>query len=364
MDQDRTYMANIRNSQRSTSMGAIADALLSGKSGLNEYEIKKWMPLIGGTGLGDLFMGQAPELVNDISYYGPQAAFKGGNRASGGLGTLQPKRETFDAAMLGMDATGLAALTAKMGGNLSKAALNKMAIEAGNLSRRKFLKGSAAVAGSAALGGLLKLGKEAGEQVAKHSTDNIANKVAKEAPKKYKFNSLKEYNDYLNDLSYDAENFMAKGRNLEYKRFLAEEEEKLYNKIKFSKETDRLGTVDLFDNPEEVLNAFSPQAKAEMKIFKNFSRREQAYLAMENTPEAARFRNSMILDDGYTGKFTTPNGYDEYLTANELYSKKAKEIFNSTTHNFSDLDTHLIDHIESMTPRQKTNYLKHMDDVN
>ena len=253
-------MANIKNSQRSASLGAIADALLSGKSGLNEYEIKKWMPLIGGTGLGDLFMGQAPELVNDISYYGPQAAFKGGNRVSGGLGTLQPKRETFDAAMLGMDATGLAALTAKLGGNLSKAALNKMAIEAGNLSRRNFLKGSAAVAGGAALGGLLKL--------AKHSTDNVANKVAKEAPKKYKFNSLKEYNDYLNDLSYDAENFMAKGRELEYKRFLAEEEEKLYNKIKFSKETDRLGTVDLFDNPEEVLNAFSPQAKAEMKHFK------------------------------------------------------------------------------------------------
>lgn len=245
-------------------MGAIADALLSGKSGLNEYEIKKWMPLIGGTGLGDMFMGQAPELVNDMSYYGPQAAFKGGNRVSGGLGTLQPKRETFDAAMLGMDATGLASLVTKMGGKLSKSALNKMAMEAGNLSRRDFLKGSAAVAGGAALGGLMKLGKETGEQVAKHSTDNVAAKVAKEAPKKYKFNSLKEYNDYLNDRSrVSSGGISPRGEETSYidwdaKAGLAQEDEALYREAK------DLGGIEY----EAKLNEFSPQAKAEMKNLK------------------------------------------------------------------------------------------------
>jgi len=283
--QDKAYMANIKNSNRSASMGAIADALLSGKSGLNEYEIKKWMPLIGGTGLGDIFMGQAPELVDDVSYYGPQAAFKGGNRASGGLGTLQPKRETFDAAMLGMDATGLASLVTKLGGKLSKSALNKMAIEAGNLSRRDFLKGSAAVAGGAALGGLLKLGRETGEQVAKHSTDNVVSTAAKDAPKKYKYNSPKEYADGLNrrpadeiapDLNpmYDQElphnyNMVNDPKYVDgYSRYikenLASNDEALYNKAKTLIAKDKPINYQEADS----FGAFSPQAKAEMKELK------------------------------------------------------------------------------------------------
>lgn len=264
--QGEMFMAEIRNSNRSPSVGEIADFLLYGKSGLNKYEIKKWVPLLGGTGLGDLFMGQAPELMDDTSYYGLNALLNGGNRASGGLGTLQPKRETFDAAMLGMDATGLASLTAKMGGNLSKAALNKMAIEAGNLSRRKFLKGSAAVAGGAALGGLMKLGKETGEQVAKHSTDNVAAKVAKEAPKKYKYNSLKEYSDGVkNYVNTNIDNLSGYGDTKEQimKEILLGDEQ-LYTSMK-------AGEAHGFDNQqiEEILNEFSPQAKAEMKHFKD-----------------------------------------------------------------------------------------------
>ena len=417
--QDKAYMANIKNSNRSASMGAIADALLSGKSGLNEYEIKKWLPLIGGTGLGDIFMGQAPELVDDVSYYGPQAAFKGGNRVSGGLGTLQPKRETFDAAMLGMDATGLASLVTKMGKgslNLAKSGLynnkinklistpkqeiddaynwsvsqganfptesegkawikdllsrskraaleekhdlpvdkvsemlknltqeqfqkergySKKAIDnwnsylstvekgknynldmdtiagleynptapnynelyksgqhplynrslnnlfkSGDLSRRDFLKGSAAVAGGVALGGLLKLGKETGEQVAKHSTDNVASKVAKEAPKKYKYNSLKEYADDLNrrtadeiapDLNpmYDQElphnyNMVNDPKYVDgYSRYI-KENLALYNKAKTLIAKDKPINYQEADS----FGAFSPQAKAEMKELK------------------------------------------------------------------------------------------------
>lgn len=268
-------------------MGAIADALLSGKSGLNEYEIKKWMPLIGGTGLGDMFMGQAPELVNDMSYYGPQAAFRGGNRVSGGLGTLQPKRETFDAAMLGMDATGLASLVTKMGGKLSKSALNKMAMEAGNLSRRDFLKGSAAVAGGAALGGLLKLGK--------HSTDNVAAKVAKEAPKRYKYNSLKEYSDGVNNyVNTNIDNLSGYGDTKEQimKEILLGDEQ-LYTSMK-------AGEAHGFDNQQikEILNEFSPQAKAEMKEFKNLYRSGYNQLG----------------GDAYYGDLSWPDMLDDWVT--------------------------------------------------
>jgi hypothetical protein len=43
-------------------------------------------------------MGDAPELVNDVAYYGPKALFKGGNAATGGIGTFAPDKRILDLA--------------------------------------------------------------------------------------------------------------------------------------------------------------------------------------------------------------------------------------------------------------------------
>jgi hypothetical protein len=48
--------------------GKIANLLRQAKDFGNQYEIKDYVPFFGGTGLGDLFLGQAPEEVNRWSY--------------------------------------------------------------------------------------------------------------------------------------------------------------------------------------------------------------------------------------------------------------------------------------------------------
>lgn len=373
--------------------GALADVLLRAKQSADQYEVKPWVPLLGGTGLGELFMGKAPELVDDMSYDGIQAAIRGGNVATGGVGTLRPDKRVLDASMLGLDAYGIGKGVTK----LSKTGVNKLitnkvnklvpktseeelnlvynyakenggvfpseqegkewlknllhtskrvdleekhdlpvdqiskmlselsqtefqkqrgyskqAIEnwnsyldnvykgedynlppemiqeliynpntpdysslfkegkhplysSTNKSRRDFLKKGSAVAGASTLGlggfgALRKAGIETGEQVAKHATDN----VVEHAAPKYKFNSLKEYNDYLTKedaLSFDR----GDSYPTEWKRQLAEDDEALYKAAK--KQIKDYGGGSPLQHSK--LDEFSPQAKAEMKRFKN-----------------------------------------------------------------------------------------------
>jgi ribosomal protein S18 acetylase RimI-like enzyme len=85
-------MPEIKASPRNRYIGLLADALQAGKSGLDNVQL----PVIGG--LGSLLMGEYPELINDVAYYGPQALVKGGNAATGGLGTFRPDPRVLDLA--------------------------------------------------------------------------------------------------------------------------------------------------------------------------------------------------------------------------------------------------------------------------
>jgi len=77
---------------RKKALGLLADTLTSGQNALNTVNV----PYLGG--LGGLLFGQAPQYLEDISYGMP--AFRGGNVATGGLGTLTPDTRMLDVATL------------------------------------------------------------------------------------------------------------------------------------------------------------------------------------------------------------------------------------------------------------------------
>lgn len=288
-------MAELRNPKRNN-WSTLADVLTAAKQKANKYEVKDWVPLLGGTGLGDMFLGDAPELIDDASYHGNQAFVSGGNAATGGIGTFGADPRTLDVAMLGADAFGVGSLAtygAKTGARKAYEEATKGTL---NPMRRKFMKGAAATAGVAAIGGLAglkKAGKETAEQVAKKTGDNITKTAAKP---KYKYNSLKEYNEDLMGRAMDESDIASWERDgrpaldygdsyeddiLKWKKHLADMDEQAYSRAKESATegiyarpdgsfADRYGNrVSEYDMKR--LDWFSPEAKAEMKMFKNDS---------------------------------------------------------------------------------------------
>ena len=77
---------------RRKALGLLADALTSGQEALNTVNV----PYLGG--LGGLLLQQAPQYLQDVSYGMP--AFRGGNVATGGLGTFAPDTRMLDVATL------------------------------------------------------------------------------------------------------------------------------------------------------------------------------------------------------------------------------------------------------------------------
>lgn len=217
-------MPNLQASPRSDLLGFIADKLKAGKSFGNKYEILKQIPLLGGTGLGDLFLGNSPELADDMSY-NLSSAIRGGNRATGGLGTYTLDKRSADLGMTLADALGIGTGIAKLGGKGLNTLLNKSGFDAtrraflegkasglnqptneaitstlstGNdilqtpVSRRNVLKGAVLAGGAVAAPSLLKnFSKEVEHTVPKvveHSIDNIVNSGIK-----HKYSTLSDY---------------------------------------------------------------------------------------------------------------------------------------------------------------------------
>lgn len=98
--------------------GKIANLLRQAKEFGNQYEIRDYVPFFGGTGLGDLFLGQAPEEVNrwsygDYPFRNPSSVVgTGGNRLDvWKTGRFEP---TFDVvANVGLPAVGTAQMVGK-----------------------------------------------------------------------------------------------------------------------------------------------------------------------------------------------------------------------------------------------------------
>ena len=142
-------------------------------------------------------------------------------------------------------------------------------------SRRNFIKGSAAVGAGTLLASKLKLIDDVLKQVPVEATKPATKEVTK-AVSKHKFNSLKEYNDYLNQEAPKYVNNIDPQNASAWKTKLANEDEALYKKVKEIEElynkggtgSESFADYATHSNNRHVLDYFSPQAKAEMKQFK------------------------------------------------------------------------------------------------
>lgn len=263
-------MADLKAPERNPVIGRLADILLSGKESANTYEMKDWVPLVGGMGLGDMFMGKAPELVDDASY-NLRSLIRGGNQATGGLGTYTLDPRTADAAMLGMDVAGIGAGLGGLSKRSASAIYDKLSSGGTSLSRRDALKKLGAITGGAAVtGGTLGVARKLLDNVATDVAPKIADNVAVQAAKKYKYNSILEYLAGIKTRIDRGEHNLLPFQEDEYIettndaiKALLKEDERVYNEtksmFKFAPESW---------NESFQYNMLSPQAKQEMKDWK------------------------------------------------------------------------------------------------
>ena len=279
-------MPNLQASPRSDLLGFIADKLKAGKSFGNKYEILKQIPLLGGTGLGDLFLGNSPELTDDMSY-NLSSAIRGGNRATGGLGTYTLDKRSADLGMTLADALGIGTGVAKLGGKGLNSLLNKSGF---NASRRAFLEGKASglnqptneaitstlstgndilqtpvsrrnVLKGAALAGGVAVAPSLLRNFNKY-VEHVVPKVAETLQNKHMYDSLDEYLadvDHYSHVSIDHPGLSPR----EIYKDVLQGDEQLYESMK-------AGQAQGFDEDymKSLLNQFSPKAKQEMKNWK------------------------------------------------------------------------------------------------
>jgi len=267
-------MDNLQASPRN-SLGYLADILHSVKGFGDKASVPNFVPLIGGTGLGELLMGKSPELMDDMSY-NPSSAIRGGNRATGGLGTYTLDKRSADLGMTLADVLGLGVGTTKLAGKGATSLIDSVGT---NLSRREFMKkagalgagAAATVATPAVLRSFVKEAEHVAPKAAAHVVDNAAVSTVK-----HKYNSLAEYLDEINTRSshvFDGPNRAYRAQD-EIARDLLHSDEVMYN---VAKDHKRHVELEFADDPQAMgysqklldrLEEFSPKAKAEMKAFK------------------------------------------------------------------------------------------------
>lgn len=104
----------MRATPQSRITGPVANALRKAQQFAGQYEIDPRIPLLGGTGIDELFgLPDAASLMEDVSYNGPGALIRGGNVATGGLGTFRPDPRITSAIDVAGTATGLGSLGSK-----------------------------------------------------------------------------------------------------------------------------------------------------------------------------------------------------------------------------------------------------------
>ena len=118
----------MRPTPRNALLGAIADALQAGKGFANKAQIPAGVPLLGGQGLGDVLLGQAPQELSEWSYgNAPMRINPNAGRTASYVPEMKPGRGqgVADALMLAQVPGGKNALLAGMGamdGGAAKAA--------------------------------------------------------------------------------------------------------------------------------------------------------------------------------------------------------------------------------------------------
>ena len=144
----------IQASPQSASLAALYELLQKTRSGLNTASVPDIIPLLGGQGLGDLFLGQAPEEIQNWSYGNyPLRIPELSNVPIVKTGRKQPLADTM---LLGMDLP-IGALGVRAARKMIPSGLNDFPVSGGSWlpghavtdqSRRNFLKQTGALAGA------------------------------------------------------------------------------------------------------------------------------------------------------------------------------------------------------------------------
>jgi len=121
----------MRATPQSRITGPIANAVRKAQQFASQYELDPRIPLLGGTGVDELLsLPDAASLLEDVSYNGMGALVRGGNAATGGLGTFRPDPRIVSAADVAATATGVG----QLGALAAKAAPEAIKAGARNLS--------------------------------------------------------------------------------------------------------------------------------------------------------------------------------------------------------------------------------------
>ena len=104
----------IRATPQSPITGPIANALRRAQQFAGQYEIDPRIPLLGGMSVDELLsLPGAASLMEDVSYNGPGAIFRGGNVATGGIGTFRLDPRVADVADVTLTGAGVGKLATK-----------------------------------------------------------------------------------------------------------------------------------------------------------------------------------------------------------------------------------------------------------
>jgi hypothetical protein len=119
--------AVMKPTPRNPVMGGVADFVRGVRDLANQYEVKQFVPLLGGMGVGDLLMGKSPEELEEWAY--GNAPMRVPEMTNVPMIKTGRKEQVMDTMFLGLDATGLA----KGAGMVGKAAVKKLAPKAGEM---------------------------------------------------------------------------------------------------------------------------------------------------------------------------------------------------------------------------------------
>jgi len=131
---DRGY-GEFREIQRNPVVGSIADFVRNVRSMADQYEIKDWVPLLGGMGVGELLIGKAPEEIEEWAYgNAPMRINPYAGRTSSFVPEIKPgrKEQLADTAFVGLDAAGIT----KGLGVIGKGAARQLGPKAAEMTER------------------------------------------------------------------------------------------------------------------------------------------------------------------------------------------------------------------------------------
>jgi hypothetical protein len=98
-------MPEMRATPRNPAMGGVADFVRGVRDLANQYEIKDFVPLLGGMGVGDLLLGKSPEELEEWAY--GNAPMRVPEMSNVPIVKTGRKEQLMDTMFLGVDAAGL-----------------------------------------------------------------------------------------------------------------------------------------------------------------------------------------------------------------------------------------------------------------